>query len=127
MNVDDLCYTIIGAAMAVHRHLGAGYLEDVYKNALIVELDALGIQTRKEVSIAVNYKGVQVGAYRADMMVENCLILEVKAVAALVVSHELQLVNYLTATGIDDGLLINFGAQSLEYKHKYRVYRSHAK
>ena len=108
--------------MAVHRHFGPGYLEEVYKNALMVELDTLGIQAEKEIPIAVNYKGVRVGDYRADIIIENRLILELKAVVAIHPSHEAQLVNYLNATGIDDGLLLNFGAVSLQHKHKYRVY-----
>ena len=124
MNIDELCYKIIGAAMAVHRHFGPGYLEEVYKNALMVELDTLGIQAEKEIPIAVNYKGVRVGDYRADIIIENRLILELKAVVAIHPSHEAQLVNYLNATGIDDGLLLNFGAVSLQHKHKYRVYNS---
>ena len=123
MNIDELCYKIIGAAMAVHRHFGPGYLEEVYKNALMVELDTLGIQAEKEIPIAVNYKGVRVGDYRVDIIIENRLILELKAVVAIHPSHEAQLVNYLNATGIDDGLLLNFGAVSLQHKHKYRVYR----
>ena len=123
MGIDELCYGVIGAAMAVHRHFGPGYLEEVYKNALMVELNALGIQAEKEIPIAVNYKGVRVGDYRADIIVENRLILELKAVTVINSSHEAQLVNYLNATGIDDGLLINFGAASLHHKHKYRVYR----
>ena len=123
MNIDELCYKVIGAAMAVHRHFGPGYLEEVYKNALLVELMALGIQTKKEVPIAVNYKGVRVGDYRADVIVDDRLILELKAVTTITNSHEAQLVNYLNATGIGDGLLINFGASSLQHKHKYRVYR----
>lgn len=123
MNIDQICYKVIGAAMAVHRHFGAGYLEEVYKNALMVELDALGLKSEKEIPIAVNYKGVRVGDYRADIIVENRLILELKAVTALNACHEAQLVNYLNSTGIDDGLLINFGATSLLHKHKYRVYR----
>ena len=123
MDIDEICYKVIGAAMAVHRHFGPGYLEEVYKNALMVELEALAIQSEKEVPIAVNYKGVRVGDYRADVIVDNRLILELKAVTTINHSHEAQLVNYLNATGIEDGLLINFGAASLQHKHKYRVYR----
>ena len=123
MSIDEICYKIIGAAMAVHRHFGPGYLEEVYKNAMMVELEAAGLRSEKEVPIEVAYKGVRVGDYRADIVVENCLILELKAVTALNAAHEAQLVNYLNATGIDDGLLINFGAASLQHKHKYRVYR----
>ena len=110
--------------MAVHRHFGTGYLEEVYKNALLVELEALGLHAEKEMSIPVDYNGVRVGDYRAGIIVENRLILELKAVTALCSAHEAQLVNYLNATGIDDGLLINFGSSSLQHKHKYRIYRS---
>ena len=123
MKIDELCYKVIGAAMAVHRHFGPGYLEEVYKNALMVELEMLGVQSDKEVPIAVNYKGVRVGDYRADVIIDNRLILELKAVTTINPSHEAQLVNYLNVTGIEDGLLINFGATSLQHKHKYRVYR----
>ena len=123
MNIDEVCYKVIGAAMAVHRHFGPGYLEEVYKNALMIELESAGLRSEKEVPIAVAYKGVRVGDHRADIVVENRLILELKAVVALNAAHEAQLVNYLNATGIDDGLLINFGAASLQHKHKYRVYR----
>ena len=123
MSIEELCYKVIGAAMAVHRHFGSGYLEEVYKNAMMVELKELGIEAEKEVAIPVDYKGIRVGDYRADIIVDKRLILELKAVSALNASHEAQLVNYLNATKIDDGLLINFGAASLERKHKYRTYR----
>ena len=123
MSIEELCYKVIGAAMAVHRHFGSGYLEEVYKNALMVELKDLGIEAEKEVAIPVDYKGIRVGDYRADIIVDKRLILELKAVSTLNASHEAQLVNYLNATKIDDGLLINFGAASLERKHKYRTYR----
>ena len=117
--IDELCYKVIGAGMAVHRHFGAGYLEEVYKNAMMVELGDIGLHADKEIPIPVNYKGRRVGDYRADIIVENRLILELKAVTTLNPSHEAQLVNYLNSTGIDDGLLINFGGSSLQHKHKY--------
>ena len=123
MSVEELCYKVIGAAMAVHRHFGSGYLEEVYKNAMMVELKELGIEAEKEVAIPVDYKGIRVGDYRADIIVEKCLILELKAVSAMNSNHEAQLVNYLNATKMENGLLINFGAASLERKHKYRTYR----
>ena len=103
--------------MAVHRHFGPGYLEEVYKNALMVELNGLGIQAEKEIPITVNYKGVRVGDYRADIIVENRLILELKAVTALCSAHEAQLVNYLNATGIDDGLLRSGAVVCLLWTH----------
>ena len=120
MNIDNLCYDVIGAAMRVHSFFGDGYLEEVYKNALLVELRSMGLEVQAEVPIPVDYRGVRVGDYRADVIVEGSLILELKAVIALHKRHEAQLVNYLTATKIDDGILFNFGATSLQYKHKYR-------
>ena len=67
MSVEELCYKVIGAAIAVHRHFGSGYLEEVYKNALLIELKDLGIEAEKEVAIPVDYKGTRVGDYRADV------------------------------------------------------------
>ena len=127
MTAKELSYAVIGAAMRVHAHFGSGYLEEVYKNALMVELKSCGIKAEKEVAIAVDYRGVRVGNYQADIIVEKSLILELKSVATLVARHEAQLVNYLTATGIDDGLLINFGSDSLQFKHKYRTHTPTAK
>ena len=122
IDIEKLCYDVIGAAMRVHRFFGDGFLEEVYKNAMLVELQELGLKARTEVAIPVDYHGVRVGDYRADIIVESQLILELKAVASLNIRHEAQLVNYLAATGIDDGLLFNFEATSLQYKHKYRTY-----
>ena len=122
MEMTRLTHTVIGLAMKIHRHFGAGYLEEVYKNALVFELERAGVHAEKEVPIRVDYEGVCVGNYVADVIVENRLILELKAVSALVPRHEAQLVNYLAATQIDDGLLINFGSDSLQFKHKYRHY-----
>ena len=107
--------------MRVHSYFGDGYLEEVYKNALLVELKKLGFEVQSEVAIPVDYHGIRVGDYRADIIVESRLILELKAVTALNKRHEAQVVNYLTATGINDGLLLNFGTPSLQYKHKYRL------
>ena len=120
MDIDKLCYDVIGAAMRVHSFFGDGYLEEVYKNALLVELDYMRLKAESEVPIPVDYRGIRVENYRADVIVAKCLILELKAVVALNKRYEAQLVNYLVATGIDDGLLLNFGAHSLQYKHKYR-------
>ena len=121
MDIEKLCYDVIGAAMRVHSYFGDGYLEEVYKNALLVELKKLGFEVQSEVAIPVDYHGIRVGDYRADIIVESRLILELKAVTALNKRHEAQVVNYLTATGINDGLLLNFGTPSLQYKHKYRL------
>ena len=121
MDINKLCYDVIGAAMKVHQYFGEGYLEEVYKNSLLVELRNMGLQVESEVPIPVDYHGVRVGDYRADVIVEGRLILELKAVISLHKRHEAQLVNYLAATKIDDGLLFNFGSTSLQYKHKYRM------
>ena len=77
---------------------------------------------KTEVPIKVTYKGIEVGNYCADMIVEDCVIVELKAVNTLTTMHDVQLVNYLTATGIDDGLLINFGSERIQINRKYRDY-----
>jgi GxxExxY protein len=108
---------VIGAAHDVYRALGSGFLEEVYRKALLVELEALGIAAQKQAPIEVRYRGVVVGQYWADILAEDVLILELKAVEALHQIHEVQLVNYLRATRIELGLLINFGPK-LEIKRR---------
>jgi GxxExxY protein len=116
----DLTGRIIGSAMKVHRTLGAGFLESVYQNALLHELCLSGLSARTQWKIPVYYEGIVVGDFMADILVELQIILELKAVEKMARAHEVQLVNYLTATGKDLGLLLNFGAGSLEFKRKYR-------
>ena len=123
MTDDELTKRIIGCAMKVHRTLGSGFLESVYQNALAYELQQAGLAAEGEVSINVLYEGVEVGEFFADMLVEKRVIVENKAVEQLCPAHEVQLVNYLTATEYDFGLLLNFGAPSLQYKKKFRIYR----
>ena len=122
----ELTGRIIGLAMKVHRTLGPGFLESVYKKALHYELFRAGFKTELEKPIQTRYENIIVGDYFADIVVNEQLILEVKAIVALTTEHEVQLVNYLTATGKDFGLLLNFGARSLEFKKKFRVYRESA-
>jgi len=117
----DLCGQVIGAAMKVHSILGAGFLESVYQNALVLELQKSGFKVDARRSITVHYDGQVVGVFTADLLVNDSLILELKANQLLAKPHEVQLVNYLVATGIDEGLLLNFGAQRLEYKRKFRL------
>jgi GxxExxY protein len=112
----------IGYAMKVHRVLGFGFLENVYANALAIELERSGITFEREGRIAVTYEGEPVGDYVADFILEKRLVVELKAVEALTISHSLQLVNYLAATRFDRGLLLNFGAKSLQFKTKSRLY-----
>jgi len=123
MDVEMLVKTVMACAVNIRKHLGPGYLESVYKNAMLVELEKNGFAYEVEKPINVYYENVLVGEFKADVVVEGSLILELKAVNSLHVAHELQLVNYLTATGIDNGLLINFGSEELQFKRKFRVYR----
>ena len=109
----------------IRRSLGPGYLESVYKNSMLVELNKNHLSYEIEKPISVYYENVLVGDFKADIVVEGILILELKAVQSLHMAHEIQLVNYLTATGVDDGLLINFGSEELQFKRKYRIYRRH--
>lgn len=118
----ELTEKIIKAAFNVHNILGAGFLEKVYHRALMVELRNMGLDAQIEYPISVYYKGHNVGTYFADILVEDHLIVEIKAVENLASIHEVQVVNYLAATGFDIGLLINFGS-SVEIRRKYRVYR----
>jgi GxxExxY protein len=108
MDFNDLTYQINGAIFEVNRELGAGFLEKVYENALLVELIDRGLKAESQVPIRVNYKNKEVGEYYADIIVENKVILEIKAIDALQKIHEAQLLNYLKATGFNIGLLVNF-------------------
>ncbi|HNT77770.1 MAG TPA: GxxExxY protein [Anaerolineae bacterium] len=122
MQDEELTSAIIGCAYKVHNTLGAGFLEKVYENALAIELQKHALRVQQQKPITVYYEGQVVGDYYADLCVEDRVIVELKAGAALHKAHEVQLVNYLTATGIDIGLLLNFG-ESVEVKRKYRQYK----
>ena len=126
MERDDVTGRIIGCAMRVQRTLGPGFLESVYRNGLAWELRISGLTVECERRIQVRYRETVVGAFAADMLVEQCVIVEAKAVRALTPAHEAQLVNYLAATGIEIGLLLNFGAERLEFRRKTRTYRRRA-
>ncbi len=122
MTDDELTQLIIGCAYKVHNTLGPGFLEKIYENALRIELENAGICVRQQQPIKVCYEGRVVGDYFADLCVEENLIIEIKAVQTLVKEHETQLVHYLTATGVNHGLLINFGP-SVQVKRKFREYK----
>jgi GxxExxY protein len=117
MKHQDLTGKIIQCAYKVHKTLGFGFLENIYQNALLVELGKSGLEASKEKPIKVFYDGQMVGEYLADILVEDRIILELKSVKVLHPAHEAQLINYLKATGLEVGLLINFGDQ-IEIKRK---------
>jgi GxxExxY protein len=123
MEEQELTEKIIGCAIRVHSTLGPGFLELVYQNALAHELRKAGLKADLKSPMGVRYDGVVVGEFWADMLVEDRIVVELKANQALVPANEVQLVNYLTATGMDIGLLLNFGAGRLQVKRKTRVYR----
>lgn len=119
---DELTERIIGGAFEVHNHLGPGYLEAVYENALAIELRPAGLHLTPQARIEARYKAQVVGAYVADLLVEERTIVELKAVRSITPAHEIQLVNYLTATGRGAGLLIDFG-KSVGVKRRLRECR----
>ncbi len=116
----DLSFKIVGAAMEVHRVLGAGFLEAVYAKALAHELTLRGAAFEVEKRLSVYYKGVLVREYVADFVVEGQIILEIKAVSQLTPVHEAQAHNYLSATGYRLAILLNFGTPSLQQKRVVR-------
>ena len=125
MKNNDVTEKIIGCAFKVHNVLGPGFLEKVYEDGLRIELERLGFKVKQQEPINVNYEGQVVGEYYADLWVDECVVIEVKAGLTLVKQHEVQLVNYLAATGIDCGLLLNFGP-SVQVKRKFREYKPKA-
>ncbi len=120
-DLHELTGKIIGCAMKVHRVLGPGFLESVYQNALLHELAKAGLRAEPKQELQVWYDAVVVGSFETDVLVESKVLLELKSVEHLAKIHEVQLVNYLTATRLDVGLLINFGGESLEFKRKHRL------
>lgn len=124
MEHEQLTARIIGCAMLVQRTLGAGFLESVYQNALAHELRGIGLLVEREKRVQVRYRNMVVGDFCADVLIDSRVLIETKAVRSLTPAHEVQLVNYLTATGIEVGLLLNFGSERLEVRRKTRTYRA---
>ena len=122
MDIEELIKIIIDCAIEVRKHLKQGFEEKIYKNAMFLEMRYRGLEVLTEVAYEVRYKGTLIGVYRSDMVVNGCVVLELKANNALAKAHEVQLVNYLNAANIENGLLINFGGEKLEIKRKYRTY-----
>ena len=120
MKYEELTRTIIGCAYRVYNTMGYGFLESVYEKCLLIELEKAGLNAHSQQPIKVFYENKIVGEFIADIIVEDVIILELKSVHRLVTAHEVQLVNYLTATHKDVGLLINFGENGVEIKRKVR-------
>ena len=116
MKLDQLTYAINGAVYEVSRILGPGFLEKVYENALLVELRQKGIKAQGQAPIRVSYKETLVGDYIADILVDDKVIVELKTVERLERIHEAQLLNYLKATGLKVGLLVNFKSPRAQIK-----------
>lgn len=113
---DEQTFAIIGAAMAVHRELGHGFLEAVYQAALEKEFSLQHIPFEREVRLPVSYRGERIAEYQADFVCYGQVIVELKALQKLSGIEEAQVINYLKATGLNRGLLLNFGTPSLQHK-----------
>ncbi len=111
---------ILEASFEVSRELGAGFLESVYEKALFVALRQKGLNAICQVPLQVKFRSVIVGEFYADVLVENKILLELKAASRIMPEHKAQVINYLKATGIEVGLLINFGNAKLEYNRLHR-------
>lgn len=117
MKHEEITSKIIKAFFHVYNHLGYGFLEKVYENALMIELQKMGLQCCKQYPINVYYDNELVGKYYADILVNNSVIIEIKACTCLMMEHEAQLFHYLKSTEIEVGLLLNFGTKA-EFKRK---------
>ena len=113
---EELTQKIIKASFEVSNELGCGFLESVYLKALLVALTQSGLKAQSQIPLTVMFRGLTVGDFFADIIVEEIVLLELKAVKALAPEHLAQVMHYLKATGIEIGLLINFGTQKLEYR-----------
>jgi len=116
MRLEDLSEQVIGACFEVSNELGIGFLESVYEKALLVALHDRGMKAERQVSVQVSFRKQPVGEFFADIVVEDQLIVELKATKSLCVEHVAQVLNYLRATGKQVGLLVNFGTTKLEYR-----------
>lgn len=117
---DPFTSRIIGCAIQVHSGLGPGFIKSVYHRALAIELTDAGITFRSQVPLDVLYKGRPAGSFLADIVVEDRLLLELKAMDSIQSVHELQVVNYLNATGLNVGLILNFGRPTLQIRRKFK-------
>ena len=120
MEYKELTEKIIGCAYRVYNKMGFGYLESVYEKCMLIELRKAGFDIESQKPIRIQYDGEVVGDFIADILVNDTVLLELKSVRKLVEAHEVQLVNYLVATGKPVGLLINFGETKVEVKRKVK-------
>ena len=120
MQHKELTEKIIAAAYHVYNKMGFGFLESVYEKCLLIELGKRGLKTESQKPIIVEYENEVVGEFKTDILVEDTVILELKSVRQITQAHEVQLVNYLVATGKPVGLILNFGEQKVEVKRKVK-------
>lgn len=120
MEYGELTEAIIGCAYHVYNKMGFGFLESVYEKCLLIELHKAGLKAESQKSIIVLYDNDVVGKFIADIIVDDTIILELKSVTSIIKAHEVQLVNYLVATGKPVGLIINFGERKVEIKRKVK-------
>ena len=123
MKYEDITHKIIGAAYRVYNRLGFGFLESVYKKAMVIELAKNSLEVEKEKPLKVYYDNQVVGDFYVDLFVEEAVIVELKSVQSLAKEHEVQLVNYLNGLNKEIGILINFGPSGVQVKRKYRKFR----
>ena len=121
MEFEEITHKIIGAAYQVYNTLGFGFLESVYRKALIIELTKRKLKVEEEIPLEVNYENQVVGKFYVDIFVEDEIVVELKSVQNLNREHEVQLVNYLNGLRKEIGLLINFGPSGVEVRRKYRT------
>jgi GxxExxY protein len=122
--IDELSYQIIGAAIEVHKHIGPGMLESVYQTCFEIELTERGLSFQQELEIPIEYKGHHVqGLFRCDFLVENQIVIELKAVAELLPIHEAQVINYMNLLKIPKGILLNFNVTNL-FQHGQKTFVS---
>jgi GxxExxY protein len=119
MEINEITRKIIGCAMQVHNTLGSGFQEVIYQRALAIEMRYAGLSFEREMEMPIFYRNEQIGTRRVDFFVEDCVMVELKATSKLEDVHKAQAINYLEAYDIADGLLINFGSMSLEFKRLY--------
>jgi len=126
MKHKELTYKIVGCAMEVHKHLGNGFQELIYQRALAIEMTSQGIEYSREHQMQILYKNHEIGTRRVDFFVENTIMVEIKAIIELGDVHLAQAMNYVEAYNLEIGLLINFGAKSLEHKrvHNNKIKKS---